>query len=111
MKNHQLSLQLIRRNVNGGVIEQRTSDGYVNATQLCTIAGKRWHNYLRNETTGHFLRALATKTRISVMELNQEVRDEAGVPSTWVHPQVALNLAQGCQRISLFRSLNGCTNG
>ena len=49
---HQLSLQLIRHNVNGGVIEQRASDGYVNATQLCIIAGKRWHNYVREETTG-----------------------------------------------------------
>src|SRR5256885_1125473 len=91
---HQLSLQLIRHNVNGGVIEQRASDGYVNATQLCAIAGKRWHNYVRNETTGHFLRALAAKTRISVMELNQEVRSADGVPSTWVHPKVAIHLAQ-----------------
>jgi hypothetical protein len=94
MQQHQLSLSLIRHNVNGGVIEQRASDGYVNATQLCTIAGKRWHNYVRNESTGHFLRALATKTRISVMELNQEVRDTNGVPSTWVHPKVAIHLAQ-----------------
>lgn len=94
MQNHQLSLELIRRNVNGGVIEQRASDGYVNATQLCHIADKRWYNYVRNETTGNFLRALEAKTHIRVSEQIQEVRDGNGTVSTWVHPKVAIHLAQ-----------------
>jgi len=75
------------------VVQQRSTDGYINATELCKAANKRWHNYVRQETTGHFLRALAAKTRISVLELNQEVR-VGGVASTWVHPKVALHLAQ-----------------
>lgn len=91
---HQYSLTLIHREANGSVINQRSTDGYINATELCRVADKRWHNYLRNETTGHFLRALSTKTRISVSELNQEVIDRNGVKSTWIHPQVAVNLAQ-----------------
>ncbi|MFM0495573.1 KilA-N domain-containing protein [Paraburkholderia caledonica] len=91
---HQLSLQLIRHNVNGGVIEQRASDGYVNATQLCHIADKRFYNYHRLESTGHFRRALEAKTQIRVSEQIQEVRDSRGQASTWVHPQVALHLAQ-----------------
>ncbi|PRG49761.1 KilA-N domain-containing protein [Burkholderia gladioli] len=94
MSQHQFSLELIQRNVNGGVIEQRASDGYINATQLCHIANKRWYNYLRNESSGQFLRALSTQTQIRVSELNQEVIDNHGVKSTWVHPQVAINLAQ-----------------
>jgi hypothetical protein len=94
MQQHQLSLQLIRRNVNGGVIEQRAGDGYVNATQLCHIADKRWYNYVRLETTGKFLRALETKTHIRVSEQIQEVRDGHGTVSTWVHPKVAIHLAQ-----------------
>ncbi len=94
MPKHQYSLELITHTVNSNVIEQRASDGYINATQLCKSAGKRWHNYVRNETTGHFLRALATKTRISVLLLNQQVTEADGSHSTWVHPQVALHLAQ-----------------
>lgn len=94
MPNHQYSLALIQRQVEGSIIEQRASDGYINATALCGVAGKRWHNYLRNESTGHFLRALEAKTRIRVLELIQEVRTSDGVPSTWVHPKVAINLAQ-----------------
>ncbi|OJW58770.1 MAG: hypothetical protein BGO60_09140 [Thiobacillus sp. 65-1059] len=94
MPQHQYSLVLIQHESNGSVIEQRASDGYINATQLCQVAGKRWHNYVRNETTGHFLRALEAKTRIRVMELIQEVISEDGVKSTWVHPKVAIHLAQ-----------------
>jgi hypothetical protein len=91
---HQYNLTLIQHKASGFIVEQRSDDGYINATQLCQAAGKRWHNYIRNETTGHFLRALATKTRISVLLLNQEVIDSNGVKSTWVHPKVAIHLAQ-----------------
>lgn len=91
---HQYSLSLIKHEVNDSIIEQRSNDGYINATALCNAAGKRWYNYVRNESTGNFLRALAIKTRISVLELNQEVRDENGIASTWIHPKVAINLGQ-----------------
>lgn len=91
---HQYSLVLIQREVNNSIIEQRSNDGYINATALCAVAGKRWHNYLRNETTGRFLQALEAKTRISVMQLIQEVRTQSGTPATWVHPKVAIHLAQ-----------------
>lgn len=91
---HQYSLSLIPHHVGSTIVQQRASDGYINATELCKAADKRWYNYVRNETTGQFLRALAAKTQISVMELNQEVRSPEGVPSTWVHPKVAIHLAQ-----------------
>lgn len=87
-------MNLINREVAKSLIHQRSGDGYINATQLCHAAGKRWHNYVRNETTGAFLRALAAKTRISVLLLNQEVTSAEGVSSTWVHPKVAIHLAQ-----------------
>ncbi len=91
---HQYNLTLIQRKVNNSVIQQRSIDGYINATDLCSVAGKRWHNYVRNETTGHFLRALESKTQIRVSELIQIVRSENGIASTWVHPKVAIHLAQ-----------------
>lgn len=91
---HQKSLNLIQYEVNECVVQQRSSDGYINATALCQAAGKRWHNYLREEPTGHFLRALAAKIQISVKDLNQEVSSLDGIPCTWVHPKVAIHLAQ-----------------
>lgn len=94
MPSHQYSLSLISHQVENAVVQQRKDDGYINATNLCTAAGKRWHNYVRNETTGHFLRALEGKTRISVLLLIQQVTSEDGSHSTWVHPKVAIHLAQ-----------------
>lgn len=94
MPAHQFSLTLINHQVAQSLIQQRTEDGYINATQLCLAAGKRWHNYVRNETTGHFLRALEGKTLISVSLLIQEVRSAETGTNTWVHPKVALHLAQ-----------------
>jgi len=93
---HQFSLSLIDHKVAESLIQQRAEDGYINATQLCNAAGKRWYNFHRLETTGKFLRALEAKTQIRVLDLVQEVRAGTpdGVPSTWVHPKVALHLAQ-----------------
>ena len=93
MQSHQFSLSLIQHQVSNSVVEQRGDNGYINATALCKAAGKRWHNYVRQETTGHFLRALEAKTRISALVLIQEVR-VAGVTAMWVHPKVAIHLAQ-----------------
>ena len=42
---------------------------------------------------GKFLRALEAKTHIRALELIQEVTI-AGVTATWVHPKIAINLAQ-----------------
>ena len=94
MPTHQYSLTLIAHRVNNSIIQQRSADGYINATQLCQVAGKQWHNYVRNETTGHFMRALEAKTRIRVLDLYQQVTDKSGLKSTWVHPKVAIHLAQ-----------------
>ncbi|TLS18878.1 MAG: KilA-N domain-containing protein [Betaproteobacteria bacterium] len=94
MPQHQYSLALIQHEVNNSVIEQRASDGYINASALCAVAGRRWHNYVREETTGHFLRALSAKTGIVGTVLAQEVIGEDGSIAIWVHPQVAINLAQ-----------------
>lgn len=94
MPTHQSSLNLITHKVANSIIQQRAEDGYINATELCTAAGKRWHNYVRNESTGQFLRALSAKTRISVLLLNQQVTASDGSHCTWVHPKVAIHLAQ-----------------
>lgn len=94
MPSHQYSLSLISHQVENSIVQQRADDGYINATNLCSAAGKRWHNYVRNETTGHFLRALESKTRISASLLIQQLTDKDGLHSTWVHPKVAIHLAQ-----------------
>jgi len=91
---HQYSLQLISHQVEKSIIQQRSSDGFINASQLCTVAGKRWFNYLREENTGHFLRTLAEQLKVKVADLHPELKTDAAETNVWVHPQVAIHLAQ-----------------
>lgn len=93
MSNHQLSLALIQHEVNNSIIEQRSSDGYINATALCKAAGKEWSGYYRNASTKEFMDELETDLQICRSVLVQSI--SGGVSQgTWVHPQVAINLAQ-----------------
>jgi hypothetical protein len=75
-------------------VHQRASDGYVNATDLCTAAKKRWHQYVSQESTGLFLRALAKKQGVTVDELAQADLTAGKPESVWAHPKVAIHLAQ-----------------
>lgn len=93
MKQYQKQLDLIPHAVNGSIIEQRTKDGYINATALCKAAGKQWGEYNANKATKAFLDVVAAKTGIPVLELIQVVIS-AGVRSTWVHPKIATHLGQ-----------------
>lgn len=95
MPDHQYSLSLIPHKVNDNVIEQRAADGYINATAMCKACDKLMADYLRLKTTSDFLAALSSDMGIPISELNQVVK--GGDPTqqgTWVHPQVAIHLAQ-----------------
>ncbi len=91
----QAEMALIPHEVENRIVQQRASDGYINATALCKAAGKQFHGYARTGPTQRFLQALEAETHRSVSELVQSVRggppDQQG---TWVHPYVAINLAQ-----------------
>lgn len=79
----------------GHTIEQRAKDGYINATVMCRAAAKNWADYARLNATQAFLSELAADMGIPISELAQSVR--GGDPyrqGTWVHPQVAIHLAQ-----------------
>lgn len=91
----QLPLTLIPHKVdNGLIIAQRQSDGYINATAMCQVAGKLLADYTRLKTTEAFLMELAADMGIPISELIQQVKGGSGVQGTWVHPDVAIHLAQ-----------------
>ena len=94
MSGHQMSLSLIHHEVNNSVIEQRAGDGYINATQLCKVASRAWHQYRMDESTGHFLRALSAKMQIDEQQLVQQAPKGVSEVDVWVHPKVAVHLAQ-----------------
>lgn len=91
----QLNLAVIDRTVEKSRIDQRLIDGYINATALCKACGKNFADYKRLKATSEFVLELSSDMGIPISALIQVV--SGGTPQfqgTWVHPQVAINLAQ-----------------
>ena len=86
---------LIEHPLNGEVVPQRPRDGYIDATRLCKQAGRLFGDYRRLTQTRAFLEELSAVMGIPITGLVHVV--QGGRPElqgTWVHPQVAINLAQ-----------------
>lgn len=83
---------LIPIKIDGKIIESRSKDGYINATAMCQAAGKKFNDYSRLDTTKAFIKELGSIAGIPAIELIQSVSGAYG--GTWVHPKVAINLAQ-----------------
>jgi hypothetical protein len=100
-------IEPINHSLNGELVGQRVSDGYINATAMCKAAGKKWNDYRRLQATGEFFDELSKALSILVdpvagipaTEQFQAliISVQGGSPAlqgTWVHPQVAIHLAQ-----------------
>ena len=90
---------LIEHSVGLEVVTQRPDDGYINATELCQRANKKFHDYSRLSTTTDFLEVLSAKTGIPVLGPTGLVQGRQGGSNnadrgTMVHPRVAINLGQ-----------------
>ena len=91
----QYSFPVIERQVGRDLINQRAKDGYINATAMCKVAGRPWNRYWDTQPTRNFANALSSETGIPVSELIQSLRGgNPKLQGTWVHPQVAIHLAQ-----------------
>ena len=69
------------------------SDGYINATELCKAAGKKYNDYQRLKQTEDYFQALSFNTQIPVLDLiNSSVGGNHS--GTYVHRKVGYHLAQ-----------------
>ncbi len=90
-----VQLSLIPHEIQSNIVTQRAVDGYINATAMCKAAGREFSEYKRNKATIAFIDALSAELGISQDGLIQSI--VGGVPEyqgTWIHPQVAIHLAQ-----------------
>ena len=79
---------------NGYIIESRDEDGYIDVTNLCTAGKKKFNHWNSLNKTTSFLNELSLTTGIPVVELIKKNTGGNGERHTWVHPQVAINIAQ-----------------
>lgn len=96
----QYSLELIPHEVGTDTIHQRSKDGYVNATAMCTATDRKFNDYMRSKNTQDFITELLSVAGIPATDLIQTV--QGGNPrlqGTWVHPDVAIHLAQWCSPV------------
>lgn len=88
-------LELLDHKYGSSVIRQRASDGYVNATAMCQAMGKNWFHYRELEGTRKYISALQASSGIPMTALVlTRVGGDVATQGTWVHPQVAIHLAQ-----------------
>lgn len=89
----QYQLALVQHTYQGALIQQRASDGYINATAMCRAAGREWSSYRRSAE--EFIVALEGSLQIRRDLIVQTISDGPNESrGTWVHPQVAINLGQ-----------------
>lgn len=100
------TLQIVKRNFNGSVIEQRNTDGYFNATTLLAAYNsfsekkKVIPEFLSNDSTKDFMKELANDLNIGKSidletylpsDLYQAKRGRGGC--TWMHPYLFVKFA------------------
>ena len=91
----QYELALIPHKVRGEIISQRAKDGYINATAMCKAANRHWGHYRENAATKSFLKELSAVIGIPITGLIESIQGgRPALQGTWVHPQVAIHLAQ-----------------
>lgn len=86
---------MINLSYNGYEINQRESDGYVNATQMCKVVGKKVNDWTRTKETKAYINGVAVVTEIPATELIVSI--QGGDPSsqgTWIHPKLAICLGR-----------------
>ncbi|MFV8759316.1 KilA-N domain-containing protein [Yersinia enterocolitica] len=87
--------ELIPRVEEGSIIPQRMSDGYINATALCQSVGKTFSAYKSTKMASEFIAEMTNQTGLTEAQLiHSIVGGNSKLQGTWVHPQLAINLAQ-----------------
>jgi len=80
----------------GYTIEHREEDGYINVTNLCKAGNKKFYGWHRLDKTKAFLRLLSAEAQICASALIKTNKggNNKNQQFTWVHPQIAINIAQ-----------------
>ena len=73
-------------------------DGYIYATALCKVSGKRLNNYMRTKETNEVIEQLSIDASIQKDKLVEIYKGKTSryLQGTWIHPDLFFHLAQWC---------------
>lgn len=80
--------------LNGYMIVTREEDGYINVTNLCKAGKREFKTWKRSIKSKAFLKVLSATVQICTVDLLKQNIAGNGKRHMWVHPQVAINIAQ-----------------
>ena len=72
----------------------RPEDGYIDVTNLCKAGSKQYYHWKELKRTKAFLQVLSSSLAITIDVLLKYQTGSNSERKTWVHPQVAINIAQ-----------------
>jgi len=87
---------MISLSYNGQIINQRESDGYINATQMCQVNGKKISHWTSIKETQDYIAYISSDTGISSDQMIISIKGNSSnfEQGTWIHPLLALKLAR-----------------
>jgi hypothetical protein len=80
--------------LNDIVVSTRSSDNFVDLSELCKAGNKNLKHWKSLDKTTEFLNELSATVGIPTVELVKQIQGGNGSRHTWGHPQVAVNIAQ-----------------
>jgi len=81
--------------IKGYNVKSRESDGYINITNLCKAGKRVFSTWMRSKKSQQFLSVLSSVVQICTTKLiDIHQAGDAKAQGTWVHPRVAINIAQ-----------------
>ncbi|MEK8021324.1 MAG: KilA-N domain-containing protein, partial [Candidatus Parabeggiatoa sp.] len=96
-----MTTQLISRDFHGATIRQRSSDGYLCATDMCQATSKLLADYKRLKSTKEYFNSFSSDMGIPISNIIQVVKGvqkgkTAQDQGTWIHPYASIHLAIWC---------------
>jgi hypothetical protein len=103
IKNKEVSEELVKKEIqclkltDNHQLEYRKEDGFINVTNLFKAGNKYFKIWNKNNKTKEFLDTLSSTTKIisdNLIKNSSGDKLENSINEIWVHPQVAINIAQ-----------------
>jgi KilA-N domain/T5orf172 domain len=82
--------------LNNMVIESRSSDNFINATQLCKAGGKKFGHWFQLDQTKRLISSLEASFKSSIaiaIPKVVDIQNGGNHSGSWIHPKLAVHLA------------------